>query len=175
MRLETERLIIRPYTLEDLPELIEMRSDPQVYRYLGGWERQNPAEVTKRMDFYLDCYEKFGFGTSKMIWKENGEHIGSSGLQPLEDTGEIEVGYTLKPSYWRRGIGSEAAFAWLKYGFETAGLQRIVAVCDEENVGSWRIMEKCGMTYEGMKPAYGMECRLYAISKDEFWRGVREV
>jgi ribosomal-protein-alanine N-acetyltransferase len=171
MQLETERLLIRPYTLDDLPELIEMRSDPQVHRFLGGWERQNPAEVTRRMRFYLDCYEKFGFGTSAIIWKENGEHIGSSGLQPLEDSGEIEVGYTVKPSYWRRGIGFEAAAAWLKYGFEQAGLDRIVAVCDEENTGSWRIMEKCGMTFEGMKPAYGMECKFYAISKDDYLRG----
>ena len=82
---------MRPYTHADLPELIEMRSDPEVYRYLGGWERQNPAEVTKRMDFYLACYEKFGFGSSAMILKENGEHIGSCGLQPLENSGDIEV------------------------------------------------------------------------------------
>src|SRR5688500_918194 len=169
MQLETERLIMRPYTLKDLPELIEMRSDPDVYRYLGGLERQNPAEVTKRMNFYLACYEKFGFGSSAMIWKENGEHIGSSGLQPLEDSGEIEIGYSLKPAYWRKGIGYECASAWLKYGFEEAGLERIVAVADEGNVGSWRIMEKCGMTFEGMKEAYGMQVKWYAISKEEYW------
>ena len=175
MQLETERLIIRPYTLGDLPELIEMRSDPDVYRYLGGWERQNPAEVTKRMSFYIACQEKFGFSMSAMIWKENGEHIGSSGLQPLEDTGEIEVGYSVKPVYWRKGIGYECAHAWLKYGFEQAGLERIVAVADKENTGSWRIMEKCGMTFEGMKEAYGMQVKFYAISRDEFFRNAQKV
>ena len=163
---------MRPYTHADLPELIEMRSDPEVYRYLGGWERQNPAEVTKRMDFYLACYEKFGFGSSAMILKENGEHIGSCGLQPLENSGEIEVGYSLKPAYWRQGLGFEAAYAWLKYGFEEAGLERIVAVCDRANKGSWRIMEKCGMSYEGVKKAYGMDVEFYAISRDEFLRGL---
>lgn len=168
--LETERLIIRPYTPDDLEELIEMRTDPEVYRYLGGTERQNRVEITKRLDFYMQCYEKLGFGMSAMIWKENGETIGGCGLQPLEDTGEIEVGYSLKKNYWRRGIGYECADAWLAYGFEKAGLERIVAVADKENTGSWRIMEKCGMTYEGMKTAYGMECKFYAISKDEFSR-----
>jgi ribosomal-protein-alanine N-acetyltransferase len=166
--LETERLLIRPYTHDDLEELIEMRTDPEVYRYLGGPARQNRVEITKRLDFYMQCYEKLGFGMSAMIWKENGETIGGCGLQPLEDTGEIEVGYSLKKDYWRRGIGYECAHAWLKYGFETAGLERIVAVCSEENIGSWRIMEKCGMTCEGMKTAYGMECKFYAISKYEF-------
>ena len=166
--LETERLLIRKYTLDDLEELIEMRSDPDVYRYLGGLERQNPAEITKRLDFYLDCYAKLGFGMSAMIWKETGENIGGSGLQPLEDTGEIEVGYSLKKRFWLMGIGYECASAWLKHGFENAGLERIVAVADEANIGSWRIMEKCGMTFEKKEFHYNMECKFYAISKEEF-------
>lgn len=168
MQIETERLLIRPYTRDDLEELIEMRSDPDVYRYLGGLERQNPVEITKRLEFYLECYEKFGFGMSAMIWKENGEVIGGCGLQPLEDTGEIEVGYSLKKAYWRRGIGYECASAWLKHGFENVGLERIVAVADKDNIGSWRIMEKCGMTFEKIQLAYNMECKFYAISKEEF-------
>ncbi len=166
--LETERLFIRPYTSDDLEELIEMRTDPEVYRYLGGPERQNREEITKRLDFYMQCYEKLGFGMSAMIWKGNDETIGGCGLQPLEDTGEIEVGYSLKKNYWRQGIGYECAQAWLRYGFEAAGLERIVAVADKDNIGSWRIMEKCGMTFEGMKKAYGMECKFYAISKEDF-------
>lgn len=168
--LETERLKIRHYTLDDLEELIEMRSDPDVYRYLGGLELQNAAEVTKRLNFYLDCYEKFGFGSCAMILKETGENIGSSGLQPLEDTGEIEVGYSLKKRYWRMGIGFECANAWLKYGFEKADLERIVAVAVAANTGSWRIMEKCGMTFEKMEVHYNTECKFYAISKDEFMK-----
>ncbi len=167
--LETERLIIRRYTHDDLEELIEMRTDPDVYRYLGGTLRQNPAEITKRLDFYMSCYEKLGFGMSAMIWKETGENIGGSGLQPLEDTGEIEVGYSLKKRFWRMGIGFECASAWLKHGFEDAGLERIVAVADADNIGSWRIMEKCGMSFEKIEFHYNMECRFYAISKDE-WR-----
>jgi len=170
MQLETERLLIRPYTFDDLDELIEMRSDPDVYRYLGGLERQNPDEIRKRFGFYLECYERLGFGMSAMILKENGETIGGSGLQPLEETGEIEVGYSLKKNYWRQGIGYECASAWLKYGFETAGLERIAAVCDEKNVGSWRIMEKCGMRFEKMIFSYGMECRFYAVAKSDFLR-----
>ena len=168
---ETERLKIRRYTRDDLDELIEMRTDPEVYRYLGGPERQNAAEITKRLDFYIDCYEKLGFGMSAMIWKETGETIGGGGLQPLEDSGEIEVGYSLKKRFWRMGIGYECANAWLKYGFENAGLERIVAVADADNIGSWRIMEKCGMTFEKYETHYNMECKFYAISKEEFTKG----
>ena len=127
-----------------------------------------PKSLEKRLQFYLDCHEKYGFGHCMMFWKETGETIGWSGLQPLEDTGEIEVGYGMKKEFWRRGIGYECAMAWLRYGFETADLERIVAVAAPENTGSWRIMEKCGMKFEGMKFHYGMDLVFYAISKDEF-------
>ena len=168
--IETENLIIRKFTLDDLDWLIEMRVDPNVNKYLGGTRMQNPEAITKRLQFYMDCYEKFGFGQCAMIWKETGEMIGASGLQPLEDTGEIEVGYSLMKKFWRMGLGFECAQAWLDYGFEKAGMERIVAVADADNTGSWRIMEKCGMSFEKTAEFYGMQCKFYAISKDEFLR-----
>jgi RimJ/RimL family protein N-acetyltransferase len=168
--LETDRLIHRKFTLADLPALIEQRADPDVNRYLGGAERHTPEFVEKRLRFYLDCYEKFGFGSCALVLKETGEFIGASGLQPLEDTGEIEVGYSLIKKYWGQGIGYETARGWLDYGFNQVGLERIVAVAEPENTGSWRIMEKCGMRYEKTETHYGIECVFYAISKEEFER-----
>jgi ribosomal-protein-alanine N-acetyltransferase len=166
--LETNRLLHRKFTLDDLDKLIELRSDPEVNKYLGGTKMQNPEAIAKRLQFYIDCYDKFGFGVTAMIWKENGEMIGWSGLMPLEDTGEIEVGYGMIREFWGKGIGYETALAWLDYGFKQAGLTRIVAIAQPENKGSWRIMEKCGMHYEKTETHYGFECLLYAISREEF-------
>lgn len=165
---ETERLIIKKLETADLPWLIEMRTPDAVNRYMGGREKQNAEAITARMPFYLECHEKNGYGFSTMTLRSTGEKIGTSGLQPLGDTGEIEVGYNLIEKYWRQGFGLECALGWLKYGFETAGLDRIVAVAHPENTGSWRIMEKCGMRFEGKQVHYGMECVFYAISRDEF-------
>ena len=166
--LETERLIIKRFTPEDLDGLIEMRCMPEVNKYVGGAKMQNPEAIAKRMQFYFDCYEKYGFAMCAMIWKETGEFFGWSGLQPLEDTGEIEVGYGMKPEFWRKGVGYECAKAWLEYGFEKANLERIVAVAQPENTGSWRIMEKLGMRYEKNEDHYGLNCKFYAITKEEF-------
>jgi ribosomal-protein-alanine N-acetyltransferase len=58
--------------------------------------------------------------------------------------------------------------AWLAHGFEKCGLGRIVAVAYPENTGSWKIMEKCGMTYQTTELHYGIECVFYAITRDEF-------
>lgn len=166
--IETKRLLHRRITADDLATLIEMRSDAEVNQYLGGTRLQNPEAIAKRMEFYLETWEKYGFGFSIIIWKETGEAIGWSGLQPLEESAEIEVGYGMIKRFWGKGIGFETALAWLKYGFEVANLEKIVAVADPENTGSWRIMEKCGMKREKIELHYGMDCVFYGISRDEF-------
>jgi len=171
---ESERLIFRPFTLDDLPMLIEQRSDPDVNKYLGGTKLQNPDALSKRIRFYISCYESHGFGMCAMIWKPTGEMIGSAGLQPLDGTDEIEVGYSMIKEYWGKGIGTEAARAWLNHGFREAGLDRIVAVAQTGNRASMHIMEKLGMTYEKSEVHYGSECAFYAISKEEFLGGSDE-
>lgn len=169
--IDTERIIIRKFTPDDLRWLIEMRADPEVNRFLGGMRMQNSGSISKRFEFYLECYEKFGFGMCAMLLRETREPLGWSGLQPLEESGEIEVGYGLAKKYWRQGFGFECASAWLKHGFEIAGLERIVAVADEQNTGSWKIMKKCGMSYEKNVDHYGMDLVLYAISREEYVAG----
>jgi ribosomal-protein-alanine N-acetyltransferase len=166
--LETERLQFRPFTPDDLPWLIEMRSTEAVNRYLGGAAMQNPDALAKRIQFYIECCDRYGFSSCVMIHKGSGELMGSAGLQPLEDTGEIEVGYNMSEKFWRQGYGYEAAVGWLRYGFEKCGLERIVAVALPANTASWRIMEKCGMKYEKNEQHYGFDCVLYAISREEF-------
>lgn len=167
--IETERLSFRKFVDSDLPLLIEQRSDPDVNRYLGGPRRQNAEALSTRMKFYRDCYEKFGAGMCPMIWKETGKMIGTAGLQPLEDTGEIEVGYSIIKKYWGLGLGTEAARGWLEYGFNTMGLERIVAVAVVANRASQHIMEKLGMKFEKNEVHYAEECAFYGISKTEFF------
>ena len=166
--IESERLIFRRFTLDDLPKLIEQRSDPDVNKFLGGTKLQNPDALSKRIRFYMSCYDSHGFGMCAMIWKPTGEMIGSAGLQPLDGTDEIEVGYSMIKDYCGRGIGTEAARAWMEHGFREYGLERIVAVAHTENWASRHIMEKLGMQYEKTEFHYGAECAFYAISRDEF-------
>jgi RimJ/RimL family protein N-acetyltransferase len=103
-----------------------------------------------------------------MVWKETGNVIGTAGLQPLENTSEIEVGYSIIKEYWGRGIGTEAARGWLEFGFREKRLQRIVAVADLGNDASIRIMKKLGMKFEKSGLHYDLECAFYAISRDRF-------
>lgn len=172
--IETDRLLIREFTTEDLPKLIELRTKPEVYKFLGGEILQNPESIEKRMQFYIDCYKTYGFGMSAVIWKETGEMIGWSGIQPLDDTGEIEVGYGFSEEFWGKGLATECAKAWLDHGFNKANLERIVAVAYPDNTASWGVMEKLGMTYEKNENHYGSDCVFYAISKDKYLRSLLE-
>jgi len=165
--METERLIHRQFTLDDLDKLVGLRSDPDVVRYLGGEKASRRDWNRGRLEFYTSRYD-VGLGMHGMYWKESGEMIGWSGLQELEGGDEVEVGYGMSKDYWRKGIGYETAVGWLKVGFEELKLERIVAVAMPENKGSWRIMEKLGMSFEKSETYYEMDCHLYAITRDQY-------
>ena len=168
MIIETDRLLMRPPTRDDLPALIRMRSDAEVSRYLGGPAMATPEALSKRLDFYVGCVPSHGFAMGPLLHKDTGELIGWGGLQPLEETGEIEVGYSFAKAHWGRGYATEMAAAWLRYGFEQAGLARIVAVAVPENMASRHVMEKLGMKYEKNAPHYGGDCVFYGITRQEF-------
>jgi RimJ/RimL family protein N-acetyltransferase len=168
MIIETERLTQRPLTMDDLPEILRMRADADVVRYLGGVEKQTPEFGRQRMRFYVECYEKYGYAMFAILRKSDGVFIGWGGLQPLEETGEIEVGYGFAKPYWGQGYATEVAAAWLRYGFEEAKLERIVAVAIPENTASRHVMEKLGMKYEKNAKHYGHDCVFYSISRGEF-------
>ncbi len=177
--IETERLRLRPLTLDDLPAMLRIRAKADVSRYLGSAERQTPQFIEDRLRLYLECYDRYNFGMAGVTTKADNELIGWGGLQPLEygwdghkpadgEAVEVEVGYGFDTPHWARGYATEIAAAWLRYGFEQAHLPRIVAVASPENRGSWHVMEKLGMKYITTEQHYGSPCVFYAISRDEF-------
>lgn len=159
---------MRRFKHSDLDELAALRADPEVMRYIGDQSRE---KVEQRLNYYIEHYDPYGFGMWAVIHKETGRMIGWCGLIYLDGTPEVEVGYGAAKAFWGRGLMTEAARAALRYGFERAGLQRIVAVAMPENTASRRIMEKLGMRYEKNAFHYGHDLVYYAIGRDEFEAG----
>jgi [ribosomal protein S5]-alanine N-acetyltransferase len=157
---------MRPITWDDIDWLFELRQDPEVSRYLGGVPTREKLETRTR--FHINCHETLGIGMCIMTYKRDGKKVGFSGLQPLAVADAVEVGYSINKEHWGLGIGTEACRGWLDYGFNKHGLERIIAVCDPNNFGSYHIMEKCGMKYEKNIFAYESDCVMYGISKSEF-------
>lgn len=166
--IETERLVLCQFKLEDLDALVQLRADPEVMRYIGDQSRE---KVEQRLRYYISHYESHGFGMWAVIDKSTGAMAGWCGLVFLDETPEVEVGYGVARDYWGRGLMTEAARASLRYGFERVGLERIVAVAMPENTASRRIMEKLGMRYEKNVFHYGHDLVYYAITREDFQPG----
>ena len=81
---------------------------------------------------------------------------------------EIEIGYILKKSAWGKGYATEATNRLLKFAFEETPLEELVATTDLENIASQRVLEKCGLVYEGMRRAYAEECPGFRITRQQW-------
>jgi ribosomal-protein-alanine N-acetyltransferase len=168
LRLETERLILRPFEPGDAEELFAVHSEPSTFEFIGSGPPQSPDDTRARIARATAHFEEHGFAMSAVVERASGRVIGDCGLQLLEGGPEVELGYRLGSAYRGRGFATEAGRAWLAYGLETLGLERIVAVAWPENVASWRVMEKCGMRRVGPGEHYGHETIVYEITRAEF-------
>ena len=173
--LETERLTLRKITMADIDDIYEYGSDLQVSKYVG-WPTHESIQDTKEfVGHIVKEYESECIGFWGIELKENQKLIGTIDFvswQPKHKTAEI--GYVLSRDYWGRGFTSEAAKEVLRFGFDHMELVRIQARCFLENIGSQRVMEKVGMTFEGvirkglfMKDKH-QDLKLYSILAEEF-------
>ena len=149
--IETERLILRRAVLEDAGAMFRnWASDPQVTKYLT-WPPHASVEVTqKRLEFWLEEYEKADHYQWMIELKELGEPIGSiSVVRHNDQIEEAEIGYCLGCRWWHQGIMTEALTAVIGYLFSEVGMNRVAARHDPNNPHSGGVMRKCGMQYEG--------------------------
>jgi RimJ/RimL family protein N-acetyltransferase len=165
--IKTERLLLRPFFAEDIPS-VQFYADPEVMRYIPGGARDK-SQLTERFLGQIDVrradWARLGFGMWAIVLNATGRVIGHCGLQYLPDRSDVEVFYLLDKPYWNQGFATEAAEATIHFGFERAGLKRIVALAMPENIGSRRVMEKAGMRFERNAHFYGCDAVLYSISR----------
>ena len=148
--LETDRLIFRQLTLDDLDELYSLYGNPNVKRYVYE-DAMTYEETSDELKWMIDVYtSQPGFGLWGTILRETNEFIGRCGLLQwtIEERPEVELTYMLAEKYWGRGLGTEAARALMKYGFEVLKLPRLICCIDRENLASIRVAETLGMTFE---------------------------
>ena len=143
--IETERLLLRPYTLSDFDSLYEIMSDPETMQHYPA-----PFDEEKTRNWItwnLDNYEKYGFGLWAVVLKETGEFIGDCGITLQNIDGEIlpEIGYHIHKKYWRRGFAKEAARAVRNWGFRNTQYDIFYSYMKYTNIGSWSTALANGM------------------------------
>ncbi len=148
--LETERLILRRLVMEDLNALFALYSNPEIRRYFP--EGTLTYEETKEeLEWFLNGHPRHPeLGLWATIYKPTKQFIGRCGLLPwtIEGREEVEVAYLIDKTFWRQGLGAEAAQAIVQYGFNTLGLSRLICMIDPANQASQNVARKLGMTLE---------------------------
>jgi RimJ/RimL family protein N-acetyltransferase len=149
--LETDRLILRQFTVDDADLLCELDSDPEVTRYTS-FGKPTPYEVVRDqiLPRYLAYYEQNnGFGYWAAIEKATGAFIGWFHFRPSRDNPEeIELGYRLRKAAWGNGYATEGSRALVAKGFMELGVKRVSANALATNKASIRVMEKVGLKFE---------------------------
>ncbi|MEI2386849.1 GNAT family N-acetyltransferase [Breoghania sp. JC706] len=179
-RLETERLVLRPWREDDTDALAAMNADPQVMRHFPGC--LTPEQSRALFDRLCDKIATEGISFMPVEEKASGAFIGFVGLnrpafpEPVFFEPCVEIGWRLVPSAWGKGYASEAAREWLRFGFETLRLNEIVAFTAAENERSQTVMRRLGMQpagrfdHPGVPPARPdlFEHVLYSLARTDW-------
>ena len=153
--IETERLILRDFVPSDWDALNAFLSDPSVTRYMhfSSWDEEKRHQwlaslVERASDPQRDAYDwAITLRSNRLLigWLI----IGRSRHATAEGMRDCGCGYALNRHYWGQGYMPESLQAAFAYAFTVLGTQRIHAECEIENTASARVMQKCGMQYEG--------------------------
>ncbi|MDC8003062.1 GNAT family N-acetyltransferase [Aureisphaera galaxeae] len=167
---ETERLIIRPLTNEDVEPWIPYIMDEEATAYFPIEWKLSPEKSQEWIDFQLKRYAESRYGLQALIEKESGQLIGQCGLlaQKVDDIEELEIGYHLLPEFWGKGYASEAAQFFKKLAFENQLTTSIISIIDLENTPSIKVAERNGMRREKQTTYYDMDVYVYRIHEEDF-------
>lgn len=151
VRLETDRLILRPYRETDArPMFMRWASDPEVTRYLTWKPHRDEHETEDLLAAWCALYEDPAIYNWAIELRALGEAIGSISVVDRSERHEnCEVGYCLSRSFWGQGLMTEALGAVIRFLLLDVGYHRVAARHRAENTASGRVMLKCGMRYEG--------------------------
>ncbi len=147
---ETDRLIVKRFTENNKEEFYKVNGDAQVMKYI------RPAKSRSETDaFLLEVIEYYNqtkiFGRWGVWNKSSNEFVGSFALIPVEKSEKMQLGYALLPSHWGLGYASELTRAGIEYTFHRTPLLEVYGYTEKENLGSIKVLEKCGFKYNDQK------------------------
>ena len=175
VRLETARLVIRPLEGRDADVWIVMVSDPEVRRFLPPAPVPTMETFQHGLESRHAMEREIGYAMWAVENRDTDAFIGQCGIRPAKSMdrnagSEIDLAYHFVRASWNKGYATEAAIAVLAHGLGSIGLDSIMAVVVPENVGSWRVLERVGMRYDGLADVYGLKGLKKYIAEREWWK-----
>lgn len=150
--IETKRLLLRQFHKNDAEAMFRnWESDSKVTEFLRWKTATDISEAEQVLYEWVHGYDHSDFYQWAIVLKEIGEPIGSiSVVEKNDDLDIVHIGYCIGSKWWNQGITSEAFKAIIPFFFEEVGVNRIEAQHDPNNANSGKVMQKCGLRYEGI-------------------------
>ena len=149
--LETERLLLRQFSLADAELILELLNEPSFIRNIGNRGVRTLADARSYiLNGPVASYAKNGFGLYLVVLKQTNESIGMCGLIKRDTLEDVDIGYAFLPRFWARGYAVESARAVKEYAENVIKLKRLVAITDPLNEDSIRLLEKIGLQFKKM-------------------------
>jgi RimJ/RimL family protein N-acetyltransferase len=182
-RLESDRLVLRPWRATDVAEYAPIIGDPEVMRFMGsGWRYRVKRAAARMVARFSDLearravaalqrhWQRYGYGEWAVEQKETGALIGRVGFVHHADwpadAAKIEIGWTLARDAWGRGFATEGARMALRHAFGELGIERIISIARPDNLRSQGVMRRLGMEYQGAARWRGGDHVWHAIDRD---------
>ena len=166
--LETNRLILRMFTPDDLDALDVIFSKPDVMKFLGAQgEPMSRVETETALLSMIKHWERHGYGRLAVISKEDQKLIGCAGLRNYQ--ADAELVFVVDEQYWGQGLATEIALACLRFGFEKHNFNKIIAFARPQNTASRKVIEKIGMRFVQETVVFGVFVVQYELLREDYY------
>jgi [ribosomal protein S5]-alanine N-acetyltransferase len=163
---ETERLLVRAISPNDLEAFAALCADPLAMQYMGDGATLDHDTVRRWIDICQTKYQERGYGTSAVVEKVSEKFIGFCGVVRAPENDFDEIVYAISRDYWGKGYATEAAAAMLDYVFRISDLSEIYATIYAQNIASLKMMDKLNMAYvKSVTEADGAQTEYYVIRR----------
>ena len=147
--LETQRLLLRPFTVDDAEFILTLLNEPSFLRYIGDKHVRNLDDARQYLlNGPIASYERHGFGLCLVELRETNTPIGMCGLLKREELPDPDIGFAFVPAFWKQGFGLEASTAVLNDARERLKVERLLAITSLDNDASIKLLERLGFTFE---------------------------
>src|SRR5712692_7785795 len=163
LKIETNRLILRPFEPTDAEAAFGWFGDPVVMRFTRTGPDTSIGQTKTRLDKYREHQIAHGFSKWIIVDRRTRRSIGDSGLLVLQDYSWNDLGFRFAQRYRGRGLATEAASAWVRVAFDELSLDRLTALVHPENAPSIRVLAKLRFRVERQETIMGMNSILFTL------------
>ena len=166
--LETERLILRMFDVDDFEQYAEICADPEAMRFLNQGKPFTRLDAWRNMAFHIGHWQLLGYGMLAVEERSSGRLVGRIGFVNPEGWPGFELGWALGRQYWGRGYATEGARRALEFAFTELKREHVISHIDPDNIASIRVAERLGEEVEGRRDLFGQGMLVYGIDRDRW-------